>query len=82
VNLKEAEQFCGSMMQGGRRRVNRSGLRGLEMHHRGLYHDALATHQGTATDPVAPIADPANHELGMIKCIRAKPHPTPRHRRG
>ena len=44
----------------------------LEMTFRGLYHFSVAAAHGTATDPVAYLADPANRDLGVVKRTRPK----------
>jgi hypothetical protein len=39
----------------------------LEMAYRGLYHVAVASAKGRASDPVAYLAAPANRDLGVVK---------------
>jgi len=55
----------------------------LEMLHRGFYHFIQAFNKGTASDLVAYFAAPENHDLGVVKTIRApipkldiSPYPT------
>jgi Transposase DDE domain len=42
----------------------------LEMVFRGLYHFHRAFSKGTATDPILYLADPVNHDLGILKRLR------------
>lgn len=46
----------------------------LEMLHRAFYHFSTAFSKGLASDPIAYFADPANHDLGIVKRLR-KPIP-------
>jgi hypothetical protein len=39
----------------------------IEMVYRGLYHFTVAYQRGTADDPVAYLADPANADLAVVK---------------
>ena len=55
----------------------------LEMLHRGFYHFIQAFNKGMASDLVAYFAAPENHDLGVVKTIRApvpkldiSPYPT------
>lgn len=45
----------------------------MEMVWRGLYHFNKAYDRGLATDPVAYLAAPKNHDLGIVKTIRNPP---------
>ena len=42
----------------------------LEMLYRGFYHFSRAVTLGLASDPVSYFADPANHDLGVVKRLR------------
>jgi hypothetical protein len=49
----------------------------VEMVYRGLYHFSVAARAGTASDPVAYLADPANRDLGIVKRRRKHRERTP-----